>query len=173
MARLLSSRADVNLRRRGMGSVQGQRRRAAEFFRGQQARHLDLRIHGYHEGITPRALGHHMHLLNSAHLSVGGSKEYSAAQRPQIPQHFLATISSQHESLTAVAPGTGPEEYIAVRTCLQAVALIVLKPSPKTITCKVYILGIVLNYFQYGVLYLGSYYTTGSYINFPHLGTLI
>ena len=30
--------------------------------------------------------------------------------------------------------------------------------------------GIVLNYCQYGVLYLGSYYNTGPYINFPHSG---
>ena len=30
--------------------------------------------------------------------------------------------------------------------------------------------GIVLNYCQYGVLYLGSYYTTGPYIYFPHFG---
>ena len=30
--------------------------------------------------------------------------------------------------------------------------------------------GIVLNYCQYGVLYLGSYYNTGPYINFPHFG---
>ena len=29
-------------------------------------------------------------------------------------------------------------------------------------------MGIVLNYCQYGVLYLGSYYNTGPYINFPH-----
>ena len=32
---------------------------------------------------------------------------------------------------------------------------------------------IVLNYCQYGVLYLGSYYNTGPYINFPFLGTVI
>ena len=31
-------------------------------------------------------------------------------------------------------------------------------------------MGIVLNYCQYGVLYLGSYYNTGPYINFPHFG---
>ena len=31
--------------------------------------------------------------------------------------------------------------------------------------------GIVLNYCQYGVLYLGSYYNTGPYIHFPHFGT--
>ena len=31
-------------------------------------------------------------------------------------------------------------------------------------------MGIVLNYCQYGVLYLGSYYDTGPYINFPHFG---
>ena len=31
-------------------------------------------------------------------------------------------------------------------------------------------LGIVLNYCQYGVLYLGSYYNTGPYIDFPHFG---
>ena len=30
--------------------------------------------------------------------------------------------------------------------------------------------GIVLNYCQYGVLYLGSYYNTGPYINYPHFG---
>ena len=30
--------------------------------------------------------------------------------------------------------------------------------------------GIVLNYCQYGVLYLGSYYNTGPYIHFPHFG---
>ena len=29
---------------------------------------------------------------------------------------------------------------------------------------------IVLNYCQYGVLYLGSYSNTGPYINFPHFG---
>ena len=29
-------------------------------------------------------------------------------------------------------------------------------------------MGIVLNYCQYGVLYLGSYYNTGPYISFPH-----
>ena len=29
---------------------------------------------------------------------------------------------------------------------------------------------IVLNYCQYGVLYLGSYYNTGPYIHFPHFG---
>ena len=29
---------------------------------------------------------------------------------------------------------------------------------------------IVLNYRQYGVLYLGSYYNTGPYIHFPHFG---
>ena len=29
---------------------------------------------------------------------------------------------------------------------------------------------IVLNYYQYGVLYLGSYYNTGPYINFRHFG---
>ena len=33
-----------------------------------------------------------------------------------------------------------------------------------------YYLGIVLNYCQYGVLYLGSYYNTGPYIHFPHFG---
>ena len=31
-------------------------------------------------------------------------------------------------------------------------------------------MGIVLNYCQYGVLYVGSYYNTGPYINFPHFG---
>ena len=31
-------------------------------------------------------------------------------------------------------------------------------------------LGIVLNYCQYGVLYLGSYYNTGPYIHFSHFG---
>ena len=31
-------------------------------------------------------------------------------------------------------------------------------------------MGIVLNYCQYGVLYLGSHYNTGPYINFPHFG---
>ena len=31
-------------------------------------------------------------------------------------------------------------------------------------------MGIVLNYCQYGVLYLGSCYNTGPYINFPHFG---
>ena len=31
-------------------------------------------------------------------------------------------------------------------------------------------MGFVLNYCQYGVLYLGSYYNTGPYINFPHSG---
>ena len=31
-------------------------------------------------------------------------------------------------------------------------------------------MGIVLNYCQYGVLYLGSYYITGPYIHFPHFG---
>ena len=31
-------------------------------------------------------------------------------------------------------------------------------------------MGIVLNYCEYGVLYLGSYYNTGPYINFPHVG---
>ena len=31
-------------------------------------------------------------------------------------------------------------------------------------------MGIVLNYCQYGVLYLGSYYNTGPYIQFPHFG---
>ena len=30
--------------------------------------------------------------------------------------------------------------------------------------------GIVLNYCQYGSLYLGSHYNTGPYINFPHFG---
>ena len=30
--------------------------------------------------------------------------------------------------------------------------------------------GIVLNYCQYGVLYLGSYYNTGPYMNFPQFG---
>ena len=30
--------------------------------------------------------------------------------------------------------------------------------------------GIVLNYCQYGVLYLGSYCNTGPYMNFPHFG---
>ena len=29
-------------------------------------------------------------------------------------------------------------------------------------------MGIVLNYCQYGVLYLGSYCNTGPYISFPH-----
>ena len=29
---------------------------------------------------------------------------------------------------------------------------------------------IVLNYCQYGVLYLGSYYNTEPYIHFPHFG---
>ena len=29
-------------------------------------------------------------------------------------------------------------------------------------------MGIVLNYCQYGVLYLGSHYNTGPYINVPH-----
>ena len=33
--------------------------------------------------------------------------------------------------------------------------------------CDWYV-GIVLNYCQYGVLYLGSYYDTGPYISFPH-----
>ena len=32
------------------------------------------------------------------------------------------------------------------------------------------IMGIVLNYCQYGVLYLGSHYNTGPYIHFPHFG---
>ena len=32
--------------------------------------------------------------------------------------------------------------------------------------------GIVLNYCQYGVLYLGSYYDTGPYIHFPHFGNI-
>ena len=31
-------------------------------------------------------------------------------------------------------------------------------------------MGIVLNYCQYGVLYLGSYYNTGPYIHSPHFG---
>ena len=31
-------------------------------------------------------------------------------------------------------------------------------------------MGIGLNSLQYGVLYLGSYYNTGPYINFPHFG---
>ena len=31
-------------------------------------------------------------------------------------------------------------------------------------------MGIVLNYCQYRVLYLGSYYNTGPYISFPHFG---
>ena len=31
-------------------------------------------------------------------------------------------------------------------------------------------MGIVLNYCQYGVLYLGSYYNTGPYRDFPHFG---
>ena len=31
-------------------------------------------------------------------------------------------------------------------------------------------MGIVLNYCQYGVLYLGSYYNTVPYIDFPHFG---
>ena len=31
-------------------------------------------------------------------------------------------------------------------------------------------MGIVLNYCQYVVLYLGSYYNTGPYISFPHFG---
>ena len=31
-------------------------------------------------------------------------------------------------------------------------------------------MGIVLNCCQYGVLYLGSYYNTGPYINFLHFG---
>ena len=31
-------------------------------------------------------------------------------------------------------------------------------------------MGIVLNYCQYGVLYLGSYYNTGPYRSFPHFG---
>ena len=30
--------------------------------------------------------------------------------------------------------------------------------------------GIGLNSLQYGVLYLGSHYSTGPYINFPHFG---
>ena len=32
------------------------------------------------------------------------------------------------------------------------------------------ILEIILSYCQYGVLYLGSYYTTGPYIHVPHFG---
>ena len=35
--------------------------------------------------------------------------------------------------------------------------------------CVQYV-GIVLNCCSYGVLYLGSYYNTGPYINFFHLG---
>ena len=31
-------------------------------------------------------------------------------------------------------------------------------------------MGIGLNSLQYGVLYLGSHYNTGPYINFPHFG---
>ena len=31
-------------------------------------------------------------------------------------------------------------------------------------------MGIVLHYCQYGVQYLGSYYNTGPYIDFPHFG---
>ena len=31
-------------------------------------------------------------------------------------------------------------------------------------------MGIVLNFCQYGVPYLGSYYNTGPYIHFPHFG---
>ena len=31
-------------------------------------------------------------------------------------------------------------------------------------------MGIVLNYCQYGVPYLGSCYNTGPYIDFPHFG---
>ena len=31
-------------------------------------------------------------------------------------------------------------------------------------------MGIVLNCCQYGVLYLGSHYNTGPYLNFPHFG---
>ena len=34
-------------------------------------------------------------------------------------------------------------------------------------------MGIGLNSLQYGVLYLGSHYNTGPYINFPHFGTVI
>ena len=30
--------------------------------------------------------------------------------------------------------------------------------------------GIVVNHCQYGVLYVGSYYNTGPYINFPNFG---
>ena len=39
-------------------------------------------------------------------------------------------------------------------------------------TCWVglWYVGIVLNYCQYGVLCLGSYFNTGPYINFPHFG---
>ena len=39
-----------------------------------------------------------------------------------------------------------------------------------TIGLRVQDIGIVLNYCQYGVLYLGSYDNTGPYINFPHFG---
>ena len=37
-------------------------------------------------------------------------------------------------------------------------------------TLEEHYMGIVLNYCQYGVLYLGSYYNTGPYIDFPHFG---
>ena len=34
-------------------------------------------------------------------------------------------------------------------------------------------MGIGLNSLQYGVLYLGSHYNTGPYMNFPHFGNSI
>ena len=45
---------------------------------------------------------------------------------------------------------------------------ILLPLSPLALTLLY--MGIVLNYCQYGVLYLGSHYNTGPYINFPHFG---
>ena len=52
--------------------------------------------------------------------------------------------------------------------------------APKSMTCWTqpslqvrvlgFYMGTVLNYCQYGVLYLGSYVNTGPYINFPHFG---
>ena len=89
---------------------------------------------------------------------------------------IIRTIITNLAVITPSPPPPLPSAAVAalvVASCYPtSVPLILWRSSCVQRACQRDV-GIVLNYCQYGVLYLGSRYNTGPYINFPHFGNSI
>ena len=59
-----------------------------------------------------------------------------------------------------IGTNPGPPESLVINNCCRFDMLVIATIN----------MGIGLNSLEYGVLYLGSHYSTGPYINFPHFG---